>query len=113
MFTLLTTVVIGIFFAIFATQNTEAITLNFGEYVLPNLPVYLAVLTPLLIGLLVGFFMYTLRDLSDDLTINEYQEKIKKLKNDLAETTQKAHKLQIENSKLKKEVGRGKDENSI
>lgn len=61
MFTLLTTVVIGIFFAIFATQNTGSIAVNFGDYMLPNVPIYLAVLTPLLIGLLIGFFYVHLK----------------------------------------------------
>ncbi len=80
---------------------------------MPNFPIYLAILTPLLIGLLLGFIIYVLKDLSKDLTIREHRDRIKNLKKDLAEITRKAHKLEIENNKLKGELGKDQDENSI
>ncbi len=113
MLMLLITVVLGVFFAIFATQNTGSITLNFGDYILPNVPTYLAVLIPLLIGLLLGFFIYTFKSLSQNMTISEDKDRIKNLKKDLAEVAQRAHKLELENTKLKVESGRKNDENSI
>lgn len=113
MFNLMIAVILGIFFAIFASQNTGPVTLNFGDRSLENFPIYLAILLPLLLGLLVGFFGYVLKDLTQDMTASQNRERIKNLKKEIAEVTHKAHKLQIENEKFKKELGRGKDENSI
>jgi uncharacterized integral membrane protein len=113
MLTLLCAVAVGTLFAIFGTQNTEGISLNFGQYTLNNVPTYLAVLTPLVLGLLIAYFIYLARHLSESLTINEQKDKIKKLTEELAETTKTAHKLQLENIKLKKDFGQPSDSNSI
>ncbi len=94
-------------------QNTGPVTLNFGSYILPQIPVYLAVLVPLIAGLSFGFFVNLIKNLSQNLTISEKKDKIKDLKDELAEVTKKAHQLELENSKLKGELGNPEDENSI
>lgn len=113
MFTLLTTVFLGILFAIFATQNSGPVTLNFGNYILKEVPIYLVTLVPLLIGTLLTFFLHLAKDLSQRMTINEDKGRIKNLKIQLAEITKVAHKLELENTKFRNEVGKVKDENSI
>jgi uncharacterized integral membrane protein len=113
MLTLLVTVVLGILFAIFATQNTGFVTLNFGNYVIQGIPVYLAILAPLLVGILLSFFLHLAKDLSQGMTISEERNRIANLKKQLAEVTKAVHKLEIENSKLKEKTGKVKDENSI
>ena len=113
MVTLFTAVTLGIVFAIFATQNTSSVTLNFGNYILPSMPIYLVVLIPLLIGLLLALFFHINKDLSQGLTINEQKDEIKNLKKSLAEITKSAHQLEIENAKLKNENGTVEDENAI
>lgn len=113
MLVLVLTVVIGTLFAIFATQNTESIPLDFGRYSVPNIPLYLVVLTPLLIGLAVAFFIHTAKELSQSLTNSELKEKNKKLEEELAEITKRAHKLELENTRLRAENGEPEDENSI
>jgi len=112
MLILLTTVVLGIAFALFAVQNTAPASLRFGEYIIENIPIYLIVLIPLLLGLTVSYFIYLARDLSANLTSNEQKDKIKQLKRDLAEETKKAHKLELENTKFKAKTG-DFDEDSI
>ena len=112
MLTLLTAVILGTVFAVFGTQNTGNILLNFGNYSL-SVATYLAVLTPLLVGLVLAYFIYIARHLSQSLTVNEQKDKIKSLTEELAETTKEAHKLQLENVKLKKDYGVPKDNNSI
>jgi uncharacterized integral membrane protein len=113
MLTLLVTVVLGILFAIFATQNTGFVTISFGGYVMQGIPIYLVVLTPLLIGTVLSFLLHLAKDLSQSITISEEKSRILNLKKQLAEITKTAHKLEIENTKLKNESGKGKDENSI
>jgi uncharacterized integral membrane protein len=112
MLTLLVAVILGTVFAVFGTQNTGNLMLNFGSYSL-NVPTYLAVLTPLIAGLVFAYFIYLARNLSQSLTVNEQKDKIKKLTEELAETTKTAHKLQLENVKLKKDYNVPQDNNSI
>lgn len=112
MLILLTTVVLGVAFALFAVQNTVPASLRFGAYILEGIPIYLVVLIPLLLGLIVSFFIYLARDLSASLTINEQKDKIKNLKKHLADALKKDHKLELENTKLKAKTGEF-DEDSI
>lgn len=113
MVTLLITVALGIIFAIFATQNTNPITLNFASYSLTDIPLYLAILVPLLCGLLLALFFHMIKNLSQSLTIHKQKDENKNLKKDLAETTKSAHKLEVENVKIKSKNGEPTDENSL
>lgn len=113
MVTLLVAVTLATIFAIFATQNTGAVTLNFGNYLIPGVPVYLAVLVPLLSGLIFAWFFHMAKNLSQSMTINEKRDEIKRLKKELAEVTKSAHQFEIENIKFKSENGTPEDENSL
>lgn len=112
MIILLFTVALGTLFAIFATQNTGSVDLNFGSYFIPNIPIYLLVLIPLLFGIMIAFLFHALRTLSYDLTENEQKREIKKLREEVTDLTKRDHKLELENVKLKKEKGKF-DEDSI
>lgn len=113
MVTLLAAVTLATIFAIFATQNTGAVTLNFGNYLISGVPVYLAVLVPLLSGLIFAWFFHIIKNLSQSMTINEKRDEIKRLKKELAEETKSAHQFEIENIKIKSENGTAEDENSL
>lgn len=113
MLTLIITAVLGLGFALFATQNTGSISLNFGNFILPSVPIYLVALIPLFIGLLVAWFVHVAKDLSQSLTISEQKDEIKGLKKEITEVTKKAHELELENTKLKTELGEPLDEDSI
>src|SRR3989304_1793546 len=105
MIMLLLTVALGTAFAVFATQNTGAVDLNFGKYFIPGIPIYLLVLIPLLFGIMIAFLFHALRTLSYDLNESEQKKEIRRLKEELAEMTKKAHKLELENVRFKKENG--------
>lgn len=113
MVTLFSAVALSILFSIFATQNTGPVNLNFGSYTIPNVPTYLVILAPLLIGLILAIFFHLTKNLSQSLTISEQKDELKRLKKDLAEITKSAHKLEVENAKIKAENGTGEDEDSI
>ncbi len=113
MLTLVFTVLLAGLFAFFATQNTSGVSLNFAGYVLSDIPLYLVILFPLLTGLVLSFLFHMVKDLSASLTINEGKTRVKSLKKELAEVTKQAHKLEIENAKLKTQTGEPEDENSI
>lgn len=113
MFILFLTVLLSILFSIFATLNTNTITLNFGYFVLPNTPVYLAILVPVLLTLIASLAVQIIRNLTSILKIRSQKNTIKDLKRELAEVTKNHHKLELENAKFKNEIGEPTDENSI
>lgn len=102
---LVTAILLGILFSVFATQNTSTIPIYFGDFTLPNVPIYAAILIPLLAGALLMFIFNILKDLSQNLTIREQVDKIKNYRRDLAEATKRAHKLELENVKMKSKNG--------
>ena len=106
-------VLLGFAFAIFATQNTNVITLYFGNFVLGNIPLYLSILVPFLLGIILATILHIAKDLSQRLTISEQKDKLKKNTADIAELTKKAHKLELENVKLKKNTDKEFDEESF
>lgn len=112
MLMLLLTVILGVVFAIFATQNVGLTTIYFGNFSLQSVPIYLIALIPLLIGLSVSFVVYLIKSLSDSMTISEDKDEISRLKEELAEVTKEAHKLELENTKFKAKTGEF-DEDSI
>ena len=113
MLTVVITVILGLGFALFATQNTHSVDLNFGKYYLPSVPVYLVTLIPLIIGLVTSLVIHAAKDLSRGMTIDEQKKEIKKLNVENAELTKNVHQLELENTKLKAKNGEEDDENSI
>ena len=114
MLTLVITVILGLGFALFATQNTNPVSIYIGSNSISDIPLYLVILLSILLPLLVSGFIYLLRSLSSSLTLSEKEEDIKKTKQELAEVTKQAHKLELENTKLKAELGReDEDEDAI
>jgi len=114
MLTLVVTVLFGLGFALFATQNTGPVAVFIGPYTIADIPVYLVILASIIFTLLVCGFLYLLKSLSSSLTISEKEDELKKTKDELAEANKLTHKLELENTKLKTELGEDdKDENSI
>ncbi|HCR35974.1 hypothetical protein A2130_00415 [Candidatus Woesebacteria bacterium GWC2_33_12] len=112
MLTLFLTVALGIVFAVFATQNTGHASIYFGDYSLQNVPVYIVVLIPLLIGLSSSFVVHLIKSMANKLSMSKSKNEIKNLKEELTEITKEAHKLELENTKLKAKTGEF-DEDSI
>ena len=114
MLTLVVTVFVAVGFAFFATQNSGPVSLNFGQYTFPDLPIYLVAIIPLLTGILLSWLFHITKDLSSSLTINEQRDKIKKLKGEAVDLTKKVHELELENTKLETETGKGEfDEDEL
>jgi len=105
MLTLLVIAVVGVAFAVFATQNTGTVDIRFGGYLANNIPVYLIVLFPLLLGSLISYVIHLIKNLTGTLNFGAQKAKIKRLKQELAETRKKAHKLELENTRLKAKTG--------
>lgn len=106
-------IVLSVIFSIFATQNTGLITLYFYNFSLPNIPVYIVILATALIAFAFSLVLQIIKNLSSGMVISSQKNKVKELKKELAEVTREHHKLELENTKFKAELGEPEDDNSI
>lgn len=100
-------------YSYFATQNTGVIDLRFGNYILSTIPIYVVILASILITASICGVVYLMRTLSSSLTIREKSDDLRDAKNEVAELTREVHKLELQNAKLKNDLGAPEDENSI
>ena len=114
MMTLILIVVFSLVFGYFSTQNTELVTIHFGEYSTPGIPVYLVILVSIALGLLITTAVSMFKMLSASSKINQKDSELKKTKEEVVELTRQVHKLELEDTRLKTEMGTGGvDEDAI
>jgi len=112
--TLILVVLSGILAALFATQNTDPVSIIVASYTLNDIPMYLIVLGSLLLGLLLSSIIslvnsisssFTLislvNSISSSFTLHGKDAKIKETKKTLVELTKQIHQLELENARLK------------
>jgi hypothetical protein len=99
------TVILGLGIAFFATQNGGMISLHFGPYLLPDVPVYLVVVGALLFGLLLAWVFYLLRSFSSSITRHNRENKLKEANQTIVHLNKTVHQLQLENARLREKSG--------
>lgn len=113
MATLIITVLFGLVIAYFATQNTGTIPLNFLNYKVPGIPVYIVVVGALLFGLCLSWIISLVNDISTGFTIRGKENKIKDYGKENAELLKINHQLELENTRLKAETNAPLDDKSL
>ena len=113
MFALIVLFIFGIGVAFFATQNTQAISLNFANYSLTSIPVYIIVLVSLLLGFAVSWIISLVDVISSAFKIHGKESTIKNDNKQISELTKKVHQLELENERLKGESGHPSDDKSL
>lgn len=103
----------GAGFAYFATQNTVPVTVRIASYTFDTVPLYLVILISIAASVLISAFIYLVKSLSSSLMIREHKGSLNDAKKQIAELTKIVHKLELENTRLKTEVGEKTDQDSI
>ncbi len=107
-------VIVGLGIGYFATQNTTLISLHFGSYTIPSVPLYLVVSGTLLLGLLLAWIFSLINSLSSKIALHGKENKIKEEEKTIAELTKEIHQLELENTRLKERYGEeNSDEKSL
>ncbi len=101
MFTLIIFLVIGLIIAYLAISNSMLVTLNFGPYVFPGIPLFYIIVGSLLIGLGLSYFVALIRSISTGFTMRKKDKKIKETRSEIVDLTKRIHQLELENEKLK------------
>lgn len=113
MITLVALIVTGIAAAIFATQNTQLTSVQIAQYSFSDVPVYLIVLGAVLLGILVSFIINFINSLAASIAMHGKDGTLKSVKREVDELNKEIHKLELENTRLKTELGQAGDENSL
>jgi uncharacterized integral membrane protein len=95
------TLVLGLVIGYFATQNTTPVALQFGDYILADIPLYVVAVGSMLLGLFIAWIFYFARTVSSALTIYGKDSAMKKAKQTVAELEQRVGELEDENHQLK------------
>ncbi len=113
MTTLIVTVLFGLVIAYFAIQNTSVISLNFLNYKVPGIPIYIIVVGALLVGLFLSWIISLVKDIANGFTIRGNESKIKVYKKENAELTKRNHQLELENTRLSAGTNAPADDKSL
>lgn len=106
MLALILFVVFGIAFSLFATQNTGPISISFGsQNVFHNIPLYLAILLSVAVGLVFGTIFYFVKAISGQLTVRKLKQELERSHDEAIELTKRVHKLELEITKIKTKNG--------
>src|SRR3989344_9568377 len=101
MLTLIFTILFGIGFAFFATQNINSTTISLGPYGFTNVPLYLVVLLSLFVGILLSAVISSLNSFASYLSLRGKDTKIHQTEKEVDHLKQNLKLLELENAKLK------------
>lgn len=100
MLVLIISILFGIFIASFAIQNTTGVTIEFGQYTLTEIPLYMVAVGSLLLGLVTAYLISIVDAFSNTLKIHGKENSLKEAKRTVAELTKRVHELELENVRL-------------
>ena len=104
MITIVSIIVFGVLFSIFATNNTQTIDMSLGSYKITDIQLYLVVLIAIGIGVVIAGIYYLIHWLSVSMTMGEKDKEIKDYRKEINMLTKEVHKLELENTKLKSKL---------
>lgn len=92
--------VVGSLLVYISQFNFMPVSVNFGVYVIPNIPLFYVIVGSLVVGLILSYLAYLIRAISTSFTLRGKDKEIKKNKDDVLELTKRIHQLELENEKL-------------
>lgn len=103
MLILLLVVLIGIFVALFATQNTALTSVSLLGVPIEDVPLYIVVLASMLLGVIVAWLISLVGSISSFFTIARKERAIKETQHTVADLEHKVHELEVENARLREQ----------
>lgn len=113
MITLIFTVLFGLIIAYFAAQNTSIISLNFMQYRLPGLPLYIVIVVAFLLGSLLSWIISLVNSIAVGFNLRGKETKIKDFGKENVELLKLNHQLELENTRLMAETDSPVDNKSL
>jgi uncharacterized integral membrane protein len=99
MLSIFLSVCLGLAIGYFATQNTAPVSLQFGEFVLDNVPLYVVAVGSLLVGLLIAWIF----SFGRTLTTFGSERQVSKVDQNMLGIERRVRDLEADNAQLKLE----------
>jgi len=105
MLVLILSLVIGSILVYISRFNFQLVSVNLGFTVISDIPLFYVIVSSLVIGLLVSYFVSLIQSVSTSLILHGKNVEIKKNKEQVLELTKRVHQLEIKNERLGKDSG--------
>lgn len=103
MLSIILTVFFGFGFGFFALQNTAPVTIQFGKFLMPNIPLYLVALGSIFAGLFITGTLYIATKASALIIGYSRDSRRIRTKTTMADLEQKIRELEAANARLRSE----------
>ena len=101
MLSILLSVCLGLVIGYFATQNTAPVSLQFGEFVLDNVPLYVVAVGSLLLGLLIAWIFSFGRTFSASFATFGSRRQGREVDHNVTALERRVRDLEVDNAQLK------------
>src|SRR5262245_1086024 len=101
MLALVIAAIFGLGIGYFATQNITPITIQFADYVVEEVPLYVVILGSLLVGLFMAYLLYLARSVSSKLTTRGEYHADRRVRQAIADLEERVDHLESESARLK------------
>jgi uncharacterized integral membrane protein len=106
--------VVGSFLVYISKFNFMPVSVNFGTYVLSDVPLFYVIVGSVVFGLVLSYLVYLVQGISNSFTLRGKNKEIKQGKDDVLELTKSVHQLELENEKIKHDPSiEPEDKNSL
>jgi len=95
--------VFGLLVAFFAGQNTAPVAINFPNYQLPAVPLYVIIVSSMLIGFIISWLVSLIDGLFTAFVLQGKDSAIRNSQKRASRLEEKIHDLEVENARLKGE----------
>ena len=103
MFSLIILFIFGFMVAIFAVQNTQSASVQFGQYGLVDIPLFAIVIAAALFGILVSWLISLTGNISTSMSMRNKEGRIRDAQTEVHRLQNRVHELEIENERIRGE----------
>ncbi len=101
MFALIITLLVGLGLVYISTFNFMLVSVNFGFFVIENIPLIYVIVGSMVAGLVLSYGIYAINEMTNFFTIRAKDKEINKNKVESLELARRVHQLELENEKIK------------
>jgi uncharacterized integral membrane protein len=91
--------IVGSVLVYVSKYNFAPVTVNFGVYVFPHIPLFYVIVGSVLFGLIISYLFYLIYAISVSFKLRGKESEIKKDKEEILELTKRIHQLELEKPK--------------
>lgn len=102
MLSIIFSAIFGLAVGYFALQNATPVSIQVGELVFPDVPLYLVAVGSLIVGIVIASIFYLARTVSANMTVHgRHHHATTDNRETVAALERRIHDLEIENTRLK------------